>query len=168
MYILLMRHCCDPHTLTGDGVRHHRCGRVAHRDARQRLCHGHGHRRHRNGNRGHGNRRGHSLGDSLSEGGRDGVGVQMWRGCGRGRGIRRRGGRRTGRGHQILLSDRTGLQTSAAQCGVCLGNAMVVGAHRTNRGCQTLLRRSRGGGQRHHFSLAPKLSVLLQKHLVGG
>lgn len=163
-----MRHCGDPHTLTGDGVRHHRCGRVAHRDARQWLCHGHGHRCHRNSNRGHGNRRGHSLGDSLSEGGRDGVGIQMWRGCGRGRGIRRRGGRRTCRGHQILLSDGTGLQTSTAQCGVCLGNAMVVGAHRTNRGCQTLLRRSGGGGQSHHFSLAPKLSVLLQKHLVGG
>lgn len=51
---------------------------------------------------------------------------------------------------------------------MCLGNAVVVGAHRAHRGRQTLLRWSRGGGQSHHFSLATKLSVLLQKYLVSG
>lgn len=163
-----MRQCCDPHTLTGDGIRHHRCGRMAHRDACQRLCHRHSDRCYRNCNRGHGNRWSHSLGDSLSEGGRDGVRVQMRRGCSRGRRIGWRGSRRSSRGHQILLRDGTGLQTSAAQSGVCLGDAMVVGADRTNRGHHTLLRLSGGGGQRHHFSLASELSVLLQEHLVGG
>ncbi len=161
-----MRQGCDHHTLTGDGIRHHRCGRMAHRDARQRLCHWHSDRCYRDCNRGHGNRWSHTLDDSLSEGGRDGVGVQMR--CSRVRRIGWRGGRGTGRGHQILLRDGTGLQTSAAQSGVRLGDAMVVGADRTNRGHQTLLRRSRGGGQRHHFSLASELSVLLQEHLVGG
>lgn len=92
----------------------------------------------------------------------------MRRGSCRGRCVCRRGGRHTGWGHQVLLGHGAWLKTSAAESGVSLGDAMVVGTDRTNRGSQTLFGWSRRRGESHHFTLASELSVLLQEHLIGG
>lgn len=67
-----------------------------------------------------------------------------------------------------MLCDRPRLKSGAAQGGVSLGDAVVVGTYCTHRGCQALLSRCRGGGERHDFSLAAELGVLLQKNLICG
>lgn len=67
-----------------------------------------------------------------------------------------------------MLGDRPRLQSSTAQCGVSLGDAMIVGTYYTHRGSQNLLSGCTGGGQRHHLGLASKLGVLLKKNLICG
>ncbi len=89
------------------------------------------------------------------------------RGCRRGS-ISRGRCRGAGRSYQVLLGDRPRLQSSAAQGGVSLGDAVIVGTHCAHRRSQTLLSGCRSGGQRHHLGLASELGVLLQKNLICG
>lgn len=164
----LVRQGGDPHALTGDGVGHHRGGGVTHGDARQRLRHGDCYRCHRHSHWCHGNRRGHT--DGLREGGRErrDLWVEVRRRSG-GRGGVGRGRRRgTGGGDQVLLRDGPRLQPGAAQGGVGLSDAVVVGAHCSHRRRQALLGGRRGGGERHHLGLAAELGVLLQENFVCG
>lgn len=67
-----------------------------------------------------------------------------------------------------MLGDGTRLQSGAAEGGVSLGDAVIVGTYCTHRGRQTLLSGCRGGRQRHHLGLASELGVLLQENLIGG
>lgn len=166
----LVRQSGDPHALTRYGVWHHGGGGVTHGDARQRLRHRHRHWGHRNCHRCHRNRWCHPLGNGLCKGSWEGGYLRVevgWWGCRWGSISwgRRRG---AGRSYKVLLGDRPRLQSSAAQSGVSLGDAMIVGTYCTHRGRQTLLRRCRSGGQRHHLGLASKLGVLLQKNLICG
>lgn len=168
--IYLVRQSRDPHALTRNGVRHHRGRGVTHRDPWQRLRHRDGHRRNRDRYRCHRNRWRHPLCDSLCQCSRQGrdLGVEVGRRCRRRGSIgrRSRGGSRGS--YQILLCHRPRLQPSAAQGGVSLCYAVVVGADSTHRGRQALLGGRRGGGERHDFGLASELGVLLQENLVCG
>lgn len=160
----LVRHSGDPHALTSNGVRHHWSGGVAHGDDRQRLGHGHCHWCHRYSHWCHRDRGRHPLCNGLCEGSWQGgdLRIQMGRRGGRWGSISWGGWRGTSGSYQVLLSDRSRLQSSAAQGGVSLGNAVVVGTYCTNRGRQTLLTGGRSGRQRHHLGLASELCVLFQ------
>lgn len=76
--------------------------------------------------------------------------------------------RGTSGSYQVLLGDRPRLQSSAAQGGVSLGDAVIVGTDCAHGGRQSLLRGGRSGGQRHHLGLASELGVLFQENLICG
>lgn len=160
----LVRQSGDPHALTRNGVRHHwGCG-VTHRDAWQGLRNRHSHWCDRNCYWCHGNRWCHPLCDRLRESSRQGRDLRVevgWR-CGRWGSISwwSRGG--SCRSHKILLCHGPRLQSSAAQGGVSLCYAMIVGAYGTHRGSQALLSGRRSGGERHDLGLASELGILLQ------
>lgn len=166
----LMGQSGDSHALTRNRVRHHRGGGVTHGDAGHGLRHRHGHRGHGHGHWCHRNRWRHPLGDGLCESGGQGGDLRVE--------VRRRGGslggitlgRRRGaaRRDQLLLDDGPRLQSSAAQGGVSLSDAVVVGTYGTHGGHQALLSGCGRGGQRHHLGLASELGVLLQKNLICG
>lgn len=170
-----MWHCGDPHTLTGDGIWHHRRGCVTHGDARQWLCHWDSNWGHRGCHRCHGYRWRHTLCNGLSKGSREwrDLRVQMgwWRrGCSRWRCSIGWGStsRSTSRCHKFLLGYSPWLQSSAAQSCASLCDAMVVGAHWTNRWCQTLLWWCGCWGHGHDLCLAAELGILLQQDFISG
>lgn len=143
---------------------------MTHGDAGHGLRHGHCHRGHRYSHCGHRNRWHHPLGNGLCKSGgeRGDLRVEV-RQRGWKRGSVTLGSRRgAGRCYQVVLDERPRLQSGAAQGGVGLSNAMIVGTYRTQGGHQKLLSGCRGGRHRHHLGLASELGVVLQKNLICG